>query len=65
MNTIATQATDVEEVSSLTVACDGGTPALGHPKVFLHIDPEDGEIVCPYCSRRFRLAAGADISGGH
>ncbi len=37
------------------VACDGGTPALGHPRVFLHIDHETGRITCPYCSRTYVL----------
>ncbi|MCE2509386.1 MAG: zinc-finger domain-containing protein [Alphaproteobacteria bacterium] len=46
---------DVEtiQVNEPVVACDGGGPA-GHPRVFL--DMEDrGEIVCPYCSRRYVL----------
>lgn len=41
------------EVDQLEVACDGGGGPLGHPKVYLHIDHEDGEVVCPYCSRTF------------
>ncbi len=47
------------EVHSLEAACDGGG-ALGHPKVYLHIDPDVGEITCPYCSRNylFKLASG-------
>jgi uncharacterized Zn-finger protein len=40
---------------SRVVSCDGGGGALGHPNVFLHIGAE-GEVVCPYCSRRFVLA---------
>ena len=56
---------DTVEVTSLAVSCDGGTPALGHPKVFLHIDPEEGSVVCPYCSKTFKLKDGADLSGGH
>jgi len=43
------------EVSSLEVACDGGGGALGHPRVFLHIDQEAGDVTCPYCSRRYVL----------
>jgi uncharacterized Zn-finger protein len=49
-------------VDKTTVACDGGGGALGHPNVYLKIGDE-GEIVCPYCSRRFQLAEGADA--GH
>ncbi len=30
---------------------------LGHPKVYLKIGDE-GEIVCPYCSRRHILTTG-------
>lgn len=57
------------EVHTIEVACDGGglpTPersagfaqaggALGHPKVYLHIDQENGQITCPYCSRTYVL----------
>ena len=42
-------------VSSLEVTCDGGGGALGHPRVFLHIDQDKGEITCPYCSRQYVL----------
>ncbi|HBG33890.1 MAG TPA: zinc-finger domain-containing protein [Holosporales bacterium] len=34
------------------VKCDGGSGPLGHPAVFLNLEPQD-EIVCPYCSRYF------------
>ena len=44
---------DVVYVDSLSVACDGDGGALGHPRVFLAIDPATGEVECPYCSRRF------------
>ena len=46
-------------VGDRTVACDGGDGALGHPRVFLHID--DRQVVCPYCSRVYILNEG----GGH
>lgn len=52
------------QVTSRTVGCDGGGGALGHPLVYLHIEPS-GAVVCPYCSRRFVLAAGAAPAGGH
>ncbi len=43
-------------VSTREVACDGGGGALGHPKVYLHIDHDKGDTVsCPYCSRMFVL----------
>jgi len=42
------------EVSSMQVACDGGGGALGHPRVYLHIDPDhDHTVTCPYCSRTY------------
>ena len=44
---------DVVYVDSLSVACDGDGGALGHPRVFLAINPGSGEVECPYCSRRF------------
>ncbi len=44
------------EVSTLEVACDGGGGALGHPKVYLHIDHGHGDsVTCPYCSRTYVL----------
>ena len=37
------------------VACDGDTSdpsgALGHPRVFLHM--ENGQVECPYCDKLF------------
>jgi len=40
-----------------TVSCDGGGGALGHPRVFLHM--EDGRVECPYCGREYVLTGGA------
>ena len=51
-------------VHARTVGCDGGGGPLGHPLVYLKIGDE-GEVVCPYCSRRFVLADGADGGSGH
>ncbi len=45
----------IKEVSELTVACDGGGGALGHPKVYLSLDA-GGEAECPYCDCIYRLA---------
>ena len=56
---------EVEEtiiVEKFSISCDGG--ALGHPKVYLAIG-EEGEIVCPYCSRTYKLAVGASQAAGH
>jgi uncharacterized Zn-finger protein len=49
---------EVIEVRSLEVVCDGGGGPLGHPRVFLHIDQDRGEITCPYCSRNYVVKQG-------
>jgi uncharacterized Zn-finger protein len=52
---------EVFRVSTLQVACDGSgevSPELGHPRVFLRIDPELGFVECGYCDRRFILIGG-------
>ncbi len=51
----------IVEIEQTTVACDGGG-ALGHPRVFLHLD-DQRRIDCPYCGIRFQLkdaVAGGD-----
>ena len=43
-------------VDSMAVACDGSgevSPELGHPRVYLRIDPALGYVECGYCDRRF------------
>ena len=48
-------------VDTHQVYCDGSgevDPALGHPRIFLRIDPEIGWVECGYCDRRFLLAGG-------
>ena len=52
------------EVETRVVSCDGGGGALGHPKVSLNLG-EEHQVVCPYCSRHFVLAEGANISSAH
>lgn len=44
-------------VTSRVLACDGGTGAFGHPRVWLRI--VETQTFCPYCSRVYVLAAGA------
>lgn len=57
---------EVFKVTSSHVACDGSgavSPELGHPRIYLRIDPELGWVECGYCDRRFILEGGpADIS---
>jgi len=49
----------ITEINGQEASCDGGGGALGHPRIYLTIGPR-GEVVCPYCSRRFvqKSAAG-------
>lgn len=43
-------------VAEREVHCDGGAGALGHPRVYLHINTDEGNrVTCPYCSRLFVL----------
>ncbi|MEP7317038.1 MAG: zinc-finger domain-containing protein [Sphingomicrobium sp.] len=55
---------EVIRTTSLRVACDGSgevPAALGHPRVYLHID-DNGYVDCGYCDRRFVLEDGpADV----
>ena len=44
-------------VRSHRVACDGVGGALGHPRVWMEMG-EAAFVECPYCDRRFVLAAG-------
>jgi uncharacterized Zn-finger protein len=50
---------EVVAVRSHRIACDGVGGALGHPRVYLEMGGEPF-VECPYCDRRFVLAAGAD-----
>ena len=56
---------EVYKVSTHRVACDGSgavSPALGHPRIYLRIDPALGWVECGYCDRRFILEGGpADL----
>jgi uncharacterized Zn-finger protein len=51
-------APEVISVRSRRVACDGVGGALGHPRVWLEMG-EARFVECPYCDRRFVLAASA------
>jgi len=53
------QTTDVPEtevVEKSRIACDGGV--LGHPRVWLQIDPVSGYVECGYCDKRYILKGG-------
>jgi uncharacterized Zn-finger protein len=58
MPAMSAEPVETVEVSTMSVACDGGPGAAGHPKVYLNL-AKDGQIDCPYCGKRFVLKAGA------
>lgn len=47
---------EVIKVQSRRVACDGVGGALGHPRVYMEMG-EEPFVECPYCDRKFVLAA--------
>ena len=52
---------EVFKVRTERVSCDGSgevDPALGHPRIYLRIDPDVGFVECGYCDRRFVLEGG-------
>jgi NADH dehydrogenase (ubiquinone) Fe-S protein 6 len=52
---------EVIRVSTPQVACDGSgevEAALGHPRVYLRMEPDLGYVECGYCDRRFVLIGG-------
>ncbi|MEL7114045.1 MAG: zinc-finger domain-containing protein [Pseudomonadota bacterium] len=44
---------ETEIVDKMRVSCDGGEGALGHPRVWLSIDPKTGFVECGYCGKKF------------
>jgi len=61
-------APEIIRTPSARVACDGasdipGGAALGHPRVYLLIDAEEGFVDCGYCDRRFILIGGPADTG--
>ncbi|MBT8417694.1 MAG: zinc-finger domain-containing protein [Silicimonas sp.] len=50
---------ETETVTARRVACDGGEGALGHPRVWLLIDPDTNWVECGYCDKRY-IYAGTD-----
>lgn len=57
MAEIAHSPVETEIVTRARIACDGGT--LGHPRVWLQIDPDTRSVECGYCGKQFILAEGA------
>ncbi len=50
---------ETEIVTQTRIACDGSEGALGHPRVWLQIDPKTGWVECGYCDKRFVLDESA------
>jgi len=46
---------EVIAVNDMEISCNGGGGAIGHPRVYLHIDRNTQQIQCPYCSRLYVL----------
>ena len=53
---MSVDAPETEIVTQSRIACDGG--ALGHPRVWLQIDPDKGFVECGYCDKRYILQGG-------
>lgn len=49
-------------VDKTVVACDGGSGALGHPRVYLNMG-KGKQAACPYCDRLFLLQDAAKAPG--
>ena len=54
---LGVEAIETFVVTSRVLACDGGTGASGHPRVWLRI--AGTQTFCPWCSRVYVLAEGA------
>lgn len=57
-NLMTTEAPETITVDTKKIACDGDEGPLGHPRVFLTIDPDTGTVECPYCDRLYILKGG-------
>ena len=55
---------ETEIVSAWRVSCDGGGTALGHPRVWLSLSHETGEVECGYCDKKFIHADFAEKAAG-
>jgi uncharacterized Zn-finger protein len=44
---------EFEITTAWRVACDGGEGALGHPRVWLSVDRDEGFVECGYCDKLY------------
>ncbi|XP_053247137.1 NADH dehydrogenase [ubiquinone] iron-sulfur protein 6, mitochondrial-like [Podarcis raffonei] len=44
----------VSEVETRVISCDGGSGALGHPKVYINLDKDTKTGTCGYCGLQFK-----------
>ncbi|MCU0729032.1 MAG: zinc-finger domain-containing protein [Sphingopyxis sp.] len=53
---------EITHTQTARISCMGASDvagtALGHPRVWLQIDPAIGYVDCGYCDRRFVLSGG-------
>ncbi len=56
-------APETEIVEKTRIACDGGGPGLGHPRVWLQIPADAGFVECGYCDKRYILKGGPADQG--
>ena len=61
---MSNEAPETEVVTNWRVCCDDGGGALGHPRVWLTVDRESGEVECGYCDKKFVHASFADTAQG-
>ncbi len=54
------EAPETEVVTTWRVSCDGGEGSLGHPRVWLSLDRESGEVECGYCDKKFVHSSKSD-----
>ncbi len=46
---------EIEKTKSSSVSCMGKEYPYDHPKIYLEIDQETKQVICPYCSKQFVL----------
>lgn len=55
------KAPETKVVKQRRIACDGGG-TLGHPRIWLHIAPDQDWVECPYCDCRFILESSSSAT---